>query len=652
MTDRRNRAVPPCGIRERVLARRRNASRGATQAPAPSRSRLCFLCASVVILFLPFSTAASNDYLSPEAIAASKDGSTLYIAEATARQLAVFDLRKNRVIRTIPLPGAPTGVAVSADGAGVYVTCEGDPGTVQILNGAGLQPLKALAAGPGARSPVADPAGRFLYVCNRFGNTVSVLDLGARKEVARIAVTREPYAAALTADGRTLFVAGLLPEGPATADYVAARISVVDTASRKLERSISLPNGSSGARGVAMSPDGERLYVSHMVGRFTVHTAQLEQGWMNTNAFSIVDVPGRKLLHTVLLDEADNGAANPWGIACTPDSRHLCVTHAGTHELSIIDLAGLSARLSPARIGAGRDEHAPGVEDDLTVLAGVRRRVPLAGKGPRGMAAAAGAVFVAEYFSDSLGRVDLVRESAASLPLGPRPQPDSRRLGEMQFHDAASCFQRWQSCSSCHPDARADGLNWDLLNDGIGNPKNTRSLLLAHRIPPAMSTGIRESAEKAVRAGMEMIELMPPDEGIAATLDEYLKSLEPRPSPFLENGKLSAAAERGRKLFFSAEVGCASCHRPPHYSDGELHDVGSHSALDFTTGAAGKRVAQNQFKTPSLIEAWRTAPYFHDGRYATIGEAIVQGNCGASRGGIRRLPPGQIKDLVQFVLSL
>jgi YVTN family beta-propeller protein len=618
---------------------------------------LCVLCVSVVIHSSAGSTA--NRDLSPEAIAASKDGATLYITEATARQLAVFDVRKNRVIRAIPLPGEPTGVAVSADGAGVYVTCDGDPGTVQIVNGAGLQPLKALAAGSGARSPVADPAGRFLYVCNRFGNTVSVLDLGARKEVAQIAVTRQPYAAALTPDGRTLFVAGLLPEGPATAEHVAARISVVDTASRKVERSIELPNGSASVRGAAMSPDGRRVYVSHIVGRFTVHTAQLEQGWMNTNAFSIIDVPGRKLLDTVLLDEADNGAANPWGIACTPDSRHLCVTHAGTHELSIIDLAGLAAKLGsgPGRAMDwatiwGRPYISEAVEDDLTVLAGVRTRIPLVGKGPRGIAVAAGAVFVAEYFSDSLGRVDLVRENAGSLPLGPRPQPDSRRLGEMQFHDATSCFQRWQSCSSCHPDARADGLNWDLLNDGIGNPKNTRSLLLAHRIPPAMSTGIRESAEKAVRAGMELIELMPPDEGIAATLDEYLKSLAARPSPWLESGKLSAAAERGRKLFFRAEVGCASCHRPPYYSDGELHDVGSHSAPDFAPDAAGNRVPQLQFKTPSLIEAWRTAPYFHDGRYAAIGEAIVQGNCGASRGGIRRLTPGQIKDLIQFVLSL
>jgi hypothetical protein len=31
--------------------------------------------------------------------------------------------------------------------------------------------------------------------------------------------------------------------------------------------------------------------------------------------------------------------------------------------------------------------------------------------------------------------------------------------------------------------ARADGLNRDLMNDGSGNPKNTESMLLAHRTP-------------------------------------------------------------------------------------------------------------------------------------------------------------------------
>ena len=49
------------------------------------------------------------------------------------------------------------------------------------------------------------------------------------------------------------------------------------------------------------------------------------------------------------------------------------------------------------------------------------------------------------------------------------------RRGEFYFHNATICLEGWQSCSSCHPDGRADGLNWDLLNDGYDNPKNTRA---------------------------------------------------------------------------------------------------------------------------------------------------------------------------------
>ena len=33
------------------------------------------------------------------------------------------------------------------------------------------------------------------------------------------------------------------------------------------------------------------------------------------------------------------------------------------------------------------------------------------------------------------------------------------------------------TCASCHPNGGADGLNWDLPRDGIGNFKNTKSLL-------------------------------------------------------------------------------------------------------------------------------------------------------------------------------
>ena len=52
--------------------------------------------------------------------------------------------------------------------------------------------------------------------------------------------------------------------------------------------------------------------------------------------------------------------------------------------------------------------------------------------------------------------------------LGPEVPMTQTRRGEFFFNDASLCLQSWQSCASCHPDARTDALNWDLLNDGIG----------------------------------------------------------------------------------------------------------------------------------------------------------------------------------------
>jgi hypothetical protein len=215
-----------------------------------------------------------------------------------------------------------------------------------------------------------------------------------------------------------------------------------------------------------------------------------------------------------------------------------------------------------------------------------------------------------------------------------------QRRGEIYFNDATLCFQSWQSCSSCHPDARVDTLNWDLANDGFGNPKNVRSMLLAHKTPPAMSSGIRPKAEAAVRSGIRFIlfTVRPEKEKAATSIDEYLKSLKPVPSPHLVDGKLSGAAERGKKLFLDNAVGCAKCHPAPLYTDLKLHDVAS----------KGKYDRRKTFDTPTLIESWRTAPYMHDGRYTTMKELLTKGK----HGKVDKLSEKQIADLIEFVLSL
>jgi cytochrome c peroxidase len=205
----------------------------------------------------------------------------------------------------------------------------------------------------------------------------------------------------------------------------------------------------------------------------------------------------------------------------------------------------------------------------------------------------------------------------------------------MLFHDADLCFQRWQSCASCHPGARADGLNWDLLNDGLGTPKNTKSMVWAHRTPPAMSLGVRETAETAVRAGIRHIQFVVRPEADAAAIDAYLKSLEPLPSPYT-----SGNVQSGKHVYEKA--GCRQCHAPPLYTSLKAYDVG--------TGT--DREAGQAFDTPTLVELWRTAPYLHDGRAVTLEEVLTKFNPGDRHGKTSSLSATELEELIAFLLSL
>jgi len=110
-------------------------------------------------------------------------------------------------------------------------------------------------------------------------------------------------------------------------------------------------------------------------------------------------------------------------------------------------------------------------------------------------------------------------------------------------------------------------------------------------------------------------------------------------------GDNTALTEQEFKGFdiFVGKGGCVSCHGGWRFTDDTFHDVGlpgkdlGRGAL--TPGAPGLP----EFKTPSLREAARTAPYMHDGSLATLEEVV-----GHYAGGVVNRPslaPTLIKDL-------
>jgi YVTN family beta-propeller protein len=607
-----------------------------------------------LIVFCLFGLASSlqaKSYLSPEYLASSPDGQAIYLTAATDKKVLKIAPESGQVLETLSLRANPSGIAVAPDGL-LYVTAGAEEGVLFKMTPAGKIKEK-LEVGHTPLSPVISPDGKTVYLLNRFNNQVLVVEAETLKPVKTIPVVREPHAAVLASGGKLLFVANHLPAVRATDDVVSASVSIIDTATRTVLKSVMLPNGSTGVRGIAASPDGKTVYVTHTFGRYQLPTTQLERGWMNTAGLSVFNGETGDYINTVLLDDVDLGAANPWGVTVSPNGKHLVVAHAGTREISLVDREALHLRLNKAAQNEKVTEvtrSAADVPNDLSFLVPIRRRIKVEGDGPRGVLVLGERVYVACYFSERLVHVNLDEPQ-------PKPQAillakdfdlskDRVRRGEMLFNDGAMCFQQWQSCASCHPDGRTDGLNWDLINDGIGNPKQTKTMVYSHLTPPTMVTGIRDTMATCNRKGLTHIQFVVRPEEDALCIDAYVMSMKPVPSPYLQDGSLSASAKRGKKLFLSA--GCALCHAPNKKSPEGVPlftDLKTHKLL-----GVGNEEGR-AFDTTTLVEVWRTAPYLYDGRALTIGEMLTTANPGDVHGTTKELTKEELSDLTEYILS-
>ncbi len=588
---------------------------------------------------------AASIHASPVGLVSSPDGSRIFIAMEDPPSVMSVDATTCMVAGTWTLPARPSGIAISPDGRRLHVPVGIAPGSLLTIDSSNGNVGASIPCGHSPCAATVSPDGAMAYVCNQFESRIEVVDLAGKRPVASHQVIREPVACVLRPGGHSLFVANLLPAGTANTGNIASKLSVIDTVTGASQE-IVLPNGSTDARALAISPDGRFVYVVHTLSRYLLPTTQVDRGWMNTSAVSVVDADKARLMATVLLDEVDLGAANPSGVACSQDGSLLAITHAGTHELSIIDRNALHERIERAGRGeavTGACKSTADIPNDLSFLHGIRRRVQLHGNGPRSIITTPDGFAVTCYFSETLHLVKTGADGSSSIrdiALAPGKPQTAERLGEQMFFDATRCFQSWQSCATCHPQVRTDALNWDLLNDGIGNPKQTKNMLFSIQTPPAMISGIRPNAETAIRTGMRYIQFTEHPDADALAIEAFFRSLRPVPSPALVNGRLSAAALRGKAVFIEAD--CAKCHNGPYFTDGRLHKVGTDDGRD----------AGRAWDTPTLREVWRTAPYLHDGRAATLDDMLGSFNPGDKHGKTSKLTADQKRDLVEYIRSL
>lgn len=410
---------------------------------------------------------ASTSPFYPTGIAIN-NGGKYFISEKGTKQVSVYTTDGTKEDLSYKFQEIPTGLAIDNDK--MYVTTFETQGLLHVINISDGKEITTINTGSGACYPIINKNAGKLYVCNQFDNSVSEIDLNKNVVTRNVKVLREPKSAVMSLDGKFLFVTNFLPAQRADLDYVSSCVSVIDLKSFTKVKDIRLANGSNALRGICITPDGKYVYVSHNLGRYTVPTSQLQQGWMNTSSFSIIDAEKQEYLGEVLVDEPERGAAGIWGIQC--NNEKIFISHSGTHEISVIDQKKMLEKFL-----SYPDKSA--LEYDLTFLYGLRQRIPLEGNGPRNFVLTDNSIIVPTYFADVLNVMDINSLKVSSVNLNPDRVESVIDKGEKYFNDASHCFQNWQSCNGCHPgDGRTDGMNWDLMNDGVGNPKIVRVCFL------------------------------------------------------------------------------------------------------------------------------------------------------------------------------
>jgi cytochrome c peroxidase len=288
------------------------------------------------------------------------------------------------------------------------------------------------------------------------------------------------------------------------------------------------------------------------------------------------------------------------------------------------------------------------------------------------------------------------RPTAIPFPSDNRPTEERTVLGRSLFFDPRLSGSNLISCASCHNPA----LSWgDGLPRAVGHTKTP----LRRRTPTLLNLAwsatmfwdgraesLEEQALGPIQAAGEMnlrLDLMVvkitaipgyrelfargyPGEPIGeATIAKAIATFERRivsgTSPFdrwrtVAENAMSPEAQRGFELF-NTKARCATCHSGWRFTDDSFYDVGVRGD-DRGRGAIlpGIETMQYAFKTPTLRNVARRAPYMHDGSVASLEDVVEL----YDQGGLARRPslsaeikplrltPEEKHDLIAFLGAL
>ncbi|MFZ5890739.1 MAG: hypothetical protein ACOY0T_06775 [Myxococcota bacterium] len=578
------------------------------------------------------------------------DGARVWLTVRAPSMLWIGKLTNGEVVESgrVVLPADAWGLAVSADSKLAVVTSAWSARVSLIdLERAVLRWSHAVVREP--RGVVLTRDGQSAYVTHLVGSALTRIALGAEPSSERIELPPSPLRAKGRLLGASLGYAGAL--SPNESRFFAARHALGALGKNAWFGAASVDVlGVESKRPWLAAPQGERpeakteLAENLLSGGDTALLGQSLTPFTQPRAMVY-----RKSTDTLLVaGEGDDRIAELDALAPDPTLAAVAQYPVGTNYHAEVHVAAEGA--APSGLVLSRDEtklwvHCRGSSD----LAEVALRKP--GDGP-----AANSV-------------------VARFDLGEDPLGKGGATGRKLFYSSTDhVVSGGLGCAGCHPEGRDDGYVWHeatfTTEDGettnfVGSAENIpseahargyarRTPMLAGRVMAEGPFGWHSESPNIVdrevkgfglhrwggvpeRAG-DLVEMR------AKVLADFLRrGLVP---PTREPAANVQAVERGRKLFESGDLGCASCHVPDKgYTTREAFAL---AALPTPHGFDPDPNAR--FKIPALTFLSQRAPYFHDGSAASLRE-LVEHN-GVRMGDTRGLNAEQRADLVAFLETL
>ena len=192
----------------------------------------------------------------PAHVVVDHAGRRAFVTNAGDNTVAVVDLSRKMVVRTVPTGRSPHGLRISPDGSELYVANVED-GSVSVID---TTKLAEVARIPVGRTPVQvgfTPDGTRVYISLRDESSVAIVDTASRTKIGTVAVGRGPIQVHATPDGRSVYVANQGSDAEP-----ADTVSVIEVATGRVIDTIRTGRG---AHGVAVSNDSNLVFITNIV---------------------------------------------------------------------------------------------------------------------------------------------------------------------------------------------------------------------------------------------------------------------------------------------------------------------------------------------------------------------------------------------------